>query len=95
LMDPSSRSPPKHRRAAVDELLVAARSRLRRLTSTEARDAAQAGGLIVDIRSEHQRQAQGLVPGARFVPATSPSGAWTPGARTAIRSSSRSAGRSS
>ncbi len=26
------------------------------------------GGLIVDIRSERQRDEQGLVPGARFVP---------------------------
>jgi rhodanese-related sulfurtransferase len=26
------------------------------------------GALIVDIRSERQREAQGLIPGARFVP---------------------------
>ena len=67
-MDRSFGSPPEHGRAAVDELLAAARSRLRRLTPTEARDAAHAGGLIVDIRSEPQRHAQGLVPGAHFVP---------------------------
>ena len=67
-MDRSSGSSPEQGRAAVNELLAAARSRLRRLTPAEARDAAQAEGLIVNIRSEHQRQAQGLVPGAHFVP---------------------------
>ena len=47
--------------------LAAARARLRRLAPAEARGAARAGGLIVDIRSDHQRQVQGLVPGAHFV----------------------------
>ena len=52
----------------IDDLLVAARARLVRLDPRAARDAAAAGGLIVDIRSEVQRAEQGLVPGARFVP---------------------------
>ncbi len=52
----------------IDELLAAARARLVRLDPAAARDAADAGGLIVDIRSEVQRAEQGLVPGARFVP---------------------------
>jgi hypothetical protein len=38
-------------RAGIDQLLQAARARLRRLGPREARDAARAGGLIVDIRS--------------------------------------------
>jgi rhodanese-related sulfurtransferase len=39
------------------------------LTPAEAREAASTrGGLIVDIRSERQRDEQGLVPGACFVP---------------------------
>ena len=55
-------------RAGIDLLLEAARARLRRLRPREARDAAGAGGLIIDIRSEAQRDVQGLVPGAYFVP---------------------------
>lgn len=54
-------------RGGIDQLLEAARARLSRLSPREACDAARAGGLIVDIRSEAQRDAQGLVPGAYFV----------------------------
>jgi rhodanese-related sulfurtransferase len=54
--------------ARIDLLLEAARARLRRLGPRAAHEAARAGGLIVDIRSEAQREAQGLVPGAHFVP---------------------------
>jgi rhodanese-related sulfurtransferase len=60
-------APAGHERVGIDELLTAARARLRRLAPAEAREAARAGGLIVDIRSEYQREAQGLVPGAHFV----------------------------
>jgi len=55
------------RQAGVDALLAGARERLRRLTPREAFETVGAGGLIVDIRSERQRDAQGLVPGAYFV----------------------------
>ena len=55
------------RQAGVDELLARARERLRRLTPREALETAGAGGLIVDIRSERQREAQGFIPGAYFV----------------------------
>jgi rhodanese-related sulfurtransferase len=57
-----------NRPLTVDELLARARASLERLSPAQARDAAARGGLIVDIRSEVQRQAQGLVPGALFVP---------------------------
>ena len=57
----------RHQRAGIDQLLEAARARLCRLGPREAQSAALAGGLIVDIRSEAQRSAQGLVPGAYFV----------------------------
>lgn len=56
-----------HDQAGIDRLLEAARARLRRLAPREAHAAVRAGGLIVDIRSEVQRDAQGLVPGAHFV----------------------------
>ena len=52
----------------VDALLRTARARLRRLTPAEAHAAAAAGGLIADIRSDAQRAADGLVPGALVVP---------------------------
>ena len=58
----------RNHRAGIDQLLEAARARLRRLGPREAYDATRSGGLIVDIRSEAQRDAQGLVPGVYFVP---------------------------
>jgi rhodanese-related sulfurtransferase len=55
------------RQAGIDEFLARARERLRRLTPLEALEAVGVGGLIVDIRSERQRETQGFVPGAYFV----------------------------
>ncbi len=52
----------------VDDLLRAARARLRRLSPAEAAAAQAAGGVIVDIRADAQRAADGLVPGALVVP---------------------------
>jgi rhodanese-related sulfurtransferase len=55
-------------RITVDELLLEARSVLRRLTPREAY-AGMGGGLrLVDIRSDAQRQVDGLIPGAVYVP---------------------------
>lgn len=48
----------------IDRLLEEERRLLRRLSPQEARDAAAAGGLIVDTRSHEQRVAGGTVPGA-------------------------------
>ena len=48
----------------IDEVLAGARSRLRRLTPHEAREAVAAGALLVDIRPERQRAAEGEIPGA-------------------------------
>ena len=53
---------------SVDELLSQARSRLLRLSPAEALDAAKDGAVIVDIRSESQRSADGVIPDARFIP---------------------------
>jgi rhodanese-related sulfurtransferase len=52
----------------IDELLAAARRRLRRVDPTEASDAVGRGAVIVDIRAESQRARDGVVPGAHFVP---------------------------
>jgi rhodanese-related sulfurtransferase len=55
-------------RQTVDELLRAARARLERLTARRAYDAMADGALLVDIRSERQRDADGVVPGSLFIP---------------------------
>jgi rhodanese-related sulfurtransferase len=55
-------------RVTINELLDAARRRLRRLDPNEARDAVVDGAVLVDIRSELQRERDGVIPGARFVP---------------------------
>jgi rhodanese-related sulfurtransferase len=52
----------------VEELLAQARARLDRLDTAEARAAMDDGALLVDIRSEGQRERDGLVPGAFFIP---------------------------
>jgi rhodanese-related sulfurtransferase len=53
----------------VDELLADARAKLDRLEPREARAAVESGeALIVDIRAESQRAADGVVPGAAFIP---------------------------
>ena len=52
----------------VNELLAESRERLRRLDPRQALAAMRAGSLLVDIRSEVQRDADGVVPGALFFP---------------------------
>jgi len=51
----------------VDELLDAARASLHRLSPAEARDAADAGALIVDIRPSDLRDRDGTIPGALVI----------------------------
>jgi len=52
----------------IDELLARARQRLDRVTTEDALDAVRDGAVLVDIRSELQRAADGLMPGAIFHP---------------------------
>jgi rhodanese-related sulfurtransferase len=61
---PRAAGPP----TSVEQLLADARARLRRLTPAQAWAAMQDGALLVDIRSDSQRAADGVIPGARFVP---------------------------
>ena len=57
------------RRRTINELLEEARRRLDRVGPDEAREAMEAGGaLIVDIRSDSQRERDGVVPGVLFHP---------------------------
>ena len=54
---------------SIDDLLSAARARLERVGPREAHHAvAHDDALLVDIRSEVQRERDGLIPGARFYP---------------------------
>jgi rhodanese-related sulfurtransferase len=51
----------------IDEVLAAARARLDRLDAVAARDAQQAGAVLVDIRPAAQRAEHGAIPGALVV----------------------------
>lgn len=51
----------------VEEMLGAARARLRRVGPPECAAMMRRGGLLVDIRPQAQRQAEGEVPGALVV----------------------------
>jgi rhodanese-related sulfurtransferase len=51
----------------VDDLLAEARARLDRLDPAQASAAIAAGALLIDIRAESQRAADGVVPGSMFV----------------------------
>ena len=48
----------------IDELLAAARSRIRRVEVDRLDDEVAAGALVVDIRPEVNRREEGLLPGA-------------------------------
>jgi rhodanese-related sulfurtransferase len=52
---------------SIDEILDDARRRLRRLTPIEAQAAMAKGAVLVDIRPQAQRRAEGAVPGALLV----------------------------
>jgi rhodanese-related sulfurtransferase len=52
---------------SIDQMLARARSRLRRLSPAQARQAVTAGALLVDIRPGWQRSEEGEVPGALLV----------------------------
>jgi rhodanese-related sulfurtransferase len=53
---------------SVDEMLAEARSRLDRLGPEEAREAAENGAVLIDIRADDQRAADGTVPTAVRIP---------------------------
>ena len=52
----------------VDELLAEAREGLDRLEPAAAAAAMASGALLLDIRSDSQRERDGVVPGAIFIP---------------------------
>jgi rhodanese-related sulfurtransferase len=58
------------RRRTIHDLLAGARARYRRLTPAEALAATRAGALLIDIRSDAQRQRDGEIPGALVIDRT-------------------------
>jgi rhodanese-related sulfurtransferase len=52
----------------VEDMLAEARAELRRLEPAEASSALASGALLVDIRAESQRERDGVVPEALFIP---------------------------
>jgi rhodanese-related sulfurtransferase len=52
----------------INDLLSASRERLERVHPVDAPDAVRRGAVLVDIRSELQREADGVIPGALFHP---------------------------
>jgi rhodanese-related sulfurtransferase len=54
-------------RSTVEQLLAEARVYLDRLTPERAHAAVRAGALMIDIRSELQRERDGVIAGSRFV----------------------------
>ena len=52
---------------SVDQLLEEARSRITRVTPAQAAERVAAGAVLVDIRPQSQREAEGEVPGALVV----------------------------
>jgi rhodanese-related sulfurtransferase len=55
-------------RTTVGDLLAQARAELERVTPAEAEEAVRGGAVLVDIRSDSQREADGLLRGARHIP---------------------------
>jgi rhodanese-related sulfurtransferase len=55
-------------RRTIDDLLAAARARLTRVGPAEAAAAVEDGALLVDVRSDDQRAADGTVPAAVHFP---------------------------
>jgi rhodanese-related sulfurtransferase len=60
-------SGPPEERTTVAELIAAARARLDRLSPLNAHAAMEYGALLIDIRSDSQRDRDGIVPGAHVV----------------------------
>jgi rhodanese-related sulfurtransferase len=69
-------------RRSLDDLLEAARARIERLEPSAAAAAVEGGALLVDIRSDLDRERDGIVPGSLHVPRTvlewrlDPDGPW-------------------
>ena len=57
-------------RRTLDQLLEAAYARIERLTPAEALAATERGALLIDIRTDADREHDGIVPGSLHIPRT-------------------------
>jgi rhodanese-related sulfurtransferase len=57
-------------RRTLDELLKQAQARIERLDPAHALTAVQQGALLIDIRSDSDREREGIVPGSLHIPRT-------------------------
>ncbi|MFI9528391.1 rhodanese-like domain-containing protein [Micromonospora rosaria] len=64
---PAASCPPPPGSRGIDQILAAARTRLRRLDPEQAHLAYRGGAVLVDIRPAAQRAAHGTVPGSLIV----------------------------
>jgi rhodanese-related sulfurtransferase len=73
---------PDAQRQTLDERLEAARARIRRYEPAEALAAIEDGAVLIDIRSDLDRERDGIVPGSLHIPRTvlewrvEPNGEW-------------------
>jgi rhodanese-related sulfurtransferase len=58
------------RRRTLDELVEAARARIHRYQPADAYAAIESGALLIDIRSNDDRERDGVVPGSLHIPRT-------------------------
>jgi rhodanese-related sulfurtransferase len=58
------------KRRTLDDLLADAQERIVRYSPAEAVNAMHAGALLIDIRSENDRERNGIVPGSLHIPRT-------------------------
>ena len=73
-------------RRSIEDVRWAAERRLLRLSPREALEAAENGAVLVDIRSEEERQRDGVIPGALHHPLSVLTGASTRTLRRTTRS---------
>jgi rhodanese-related sulfurtransferase len=57
-------------RRSIDDMIVEARTRIGRLSPSDAWKAMTVGGLLVDLRCEDDRRRSGIVPGSIHIPRT-------------------------
>ena len=58
------------KRQTLDQLLEAARARITRYEPADAFAALESGALLIDIRSDHDRDRDGIIPGSLHIPRT-------------------------
>jgi rhodanese-related sulfurtransferase len=66
--EPRTQSNHGYRHATVDQLLDEARGQIERLSPVEAEAAANAGAVLIEIRSDDQGARDGTIPAAAFIP---------------------------